>query len=346
MDNLEYKLTHFSKSSGCGCKIAPDVLAQIIAGNKNFVDEKLIVGNTHNDDAAVYQLTDKCLISTTDFFMPVVDDAFDYGQIAAANALSDVYAMGGKPILALAILGWPVNKLPVSLAQQVLAGARKACNSIAISLAGGHSIDSTEPFFGLTVNGLVANKNLKKNRTANPGDLLFITKPIGNGMITAAYKRNLIATNFLQQAIKSMCQINSLGYELGRQPWVTALTDVTGFGLLGHCIEMANASNLSIELLYNNINCFDGVATCLQQFVYPDMTTKNFQSYQNQVTTLTAEQLLILCDPQTNGGLLIAVDAAHKQDYIELAKSNGLDEIFWQPIGSFTARKEKTIHVL
>jgi selenide,water dikinase len=325
---LDYRLTQYSKSSGCGCKIAPNILTQIIASTCNFTDPNLLIGNQNNDDAAVYDLDENCLISTTDFFMPVVDDALSFGRIAAANAMSDVYAMGGKPIMALAILGWPVDKLPSTLAKKVLDGARITCNGVSISLAGGHSVDSSEPFFGLSVTGLVSKKNIKRNSTAQPGNLLFITKPIGTGIITAAAKRKLVEQDHLQNAINSMCQINELGYTLGQKNWVTALTDITGFGLLGHSMEMAKGSHCSLQLQYKNIPLLTGVSQYIAQYIFPDMTTKNFQAYESMVSTLSAEQLFTLCDPQTNGGLLVAIDAAYEHEYIELIKSAGLNECF------------------
>ena len=211
------KLTQFSRGAGCGCKIAPKVLDEILKTNIAMpADSKLLVGNSSKDDAAVYDLGNgTALISTTDFFMPIVDDAFDFGRIASANAISDVYAMGGKPLLAVAILGWPVEKLPAELAQKVLDGSRKICEEAGIPLAGGHSIDSAEPIFGLAVTGLVDIKNLKKNNTAKPGDVLFITKPLGVGVLSTAQKRGLIKEEHVAVMISQMTQLNKIGEALG-----------------------------------------------------------------------------------------------------------------------------------
>ena len=231
MDLIEkIRLTQFAHGAGCGCKISPQVLETILAGNKPDIFGNLLVGNKGNDDAAVLKLNEhEALISTTDFFTPIVDDAFVFGQTAAANALSDVYAMGGKPILALAILGWPIDKLPASLANQVLEGARFVCAEAGIPLAGGHSIDSPEPVFGLSVNGLVKIDNMKKNNTAKAGDLIFITKPLGTGILATAAKRDLLPEKAFSSFHAQLTKLNSIGTKLGESEFVTALTDVTGF---------------------------------------------------------------------------------------------------------------------
>ena len=254
----EVCLTQFSHGAGCGCKIAPSVLEKILHSNlptfqpSNF--PKLLVGYDTKDDAAVYDMGNgKAIISTTDFFMPIVDDAFDFGRIASANSISDVYAMGGKPLFAIAILGWPVEKIPAEVAGKVLDGARTICAEASIPLAGGHSIDSPEPIFGLAVTGEVEIKNIKKNSTAEKGNKLFLTKPIGVGMITTAHKRGLALKKDFSEAIKTMTKLNSIGYEFGKLDYVKAMTDVTGFGLLGHLIEMCEGSNLSAEIEYEKI---------------------------------------------------------------------------------------------
>ena len=248
MENI--KLTHYSHGAGCGCKIAPHVLEQILSSS--FIapaNDKLIVGNSTNDDAAVYDLGNgQGLISTTDFFMPIVDDAFDFGKIASANSISDVYAMGGKPLMAIAILGWPINKLTTELAQKVIEGARTICAEAGIPLAGGHSIDSPEPIFGLAVTGMTELKNLKKNSTAKEGDLLYLTKKIGVGILTTAEKKGLLKEEHKGVAAKQMMQLNTFGQKAGQLNYVNAMTDVTGFGLLGHLIEMAEGAHLSVDL--------------------------------------------------------------------------------------------------
>ena len=236
----QIKLTQFSKGGGCGCKIAPSVLQQILSTEKKDLFANLLVGNESTDDAAVYQLNeDIAVISTTDFFVPIVDDAFDFGRIAAANAISDVYAMGGKPLMAIAILGWPVDKLSVEEAQKVLEGGRNICAEAGIPLAGGHTIDTSEPIFGLAVTGTVHPSQIKKNNTAQEGDHLFLTKSVGVGVLSTALKRGLLKDEHYKILLQQMRSLNKVGEELGKLESVHAMTDVTGFGLLGHLIEMA-----------------------------------------------------------------------------------------------------------
>jgi selenide,water dikinase len=285
MDTTEIKLTQYSHGAGCGCKIAPAVLEEILKGQTtSFSDKHLLVGNDSKDDAAVYDLGNgTALISTTDFFMPIVDDAFDFGRIAAANAISDVYAMGGKPLVAIAILGWPVEKLPAALAQQVIEGGRATCTAAGITLAGGHSIDSTEPIFGLAVTGLLKTENLKRNNTAQEGDVLFLTKPLGVGILSTAQKRGVLTPELLPVMIEQMTTLNKAGEALGAMSGVHAMTDVTGFGLLGHLIEMADGSRLSAELNYNTLQILPGVKDYLAQRIVPDATYRNWNSYSQQV---------------------------------------------------------------
>ena len=343
-------LTAFSKGAGCGCKIAPKVLEEILAGNLSTTqDRHLLVGNDHHDDAAVYDLGNgTALISTTDFFTPIVDDAYEYGQIAAANAISDVYAMGGQPLLAVAILGWPVEKLPASIAQRVVEGARTICQKAGIALAGGHSIDSQEPIFGLAVSGTVRIENLKKNNGASPGDFLFLTKAIGVGILTTAGKREQLLPEHQRLATDQMIQLNSIGSRLGAITGITAMTDVTGFGLGGHLAEMANGSNTSIELEWNKVKVLDGVKHYLGQRIYPDATSRNWSSYGSSISFAkgvpVAEAFMLLPDPQTNGGLLFTVKEYSVKEVQELLEQNGLGE-FANPIGRVTERKEKTIYV-
>ncbi len=353
------KLTQFSSGAGCGCKIAPGMLDEILKTNISIpADSKLLVGNSSKDDAAVYDLGNgMALISTTDFFMPIVDDAFDFGRIASANAISDVYAMGGRPILAVAILGWPVEKLPAELAQKVLDGSRKICEEAGIPLAGGHSIDSAEPIFGLAVSGLVDVKNLKKNNTAKAGDLIFITKPLGVGVLSTAQKRGLIKDEHVPVMINQMVLLNKIGEALGKIEGVTAMTDITGFGLLGHLIEMAEGSNCSAEINYSLLPIAEGVKEYLTQRIVPDATYRNWNSYSTKTAFEKArpddpvgrgvnvmEAFNLLPDPQTNGGLLIAVDAHAVEEVKKLLKENGLEK-FTEPIGQFTAAAEKIITV-
>jgi selenide, water dikinase len=344
------KLTQFSRGAGCGCKIAPKALEEILQTNSVFAtDKNLLVGNSSKDDAAVYDIGNgRAVISTTDFFMPIVDDAFDFGRIASANAISDVYAMGGKPIMAVAILGWPVEKLPAGLAQRVLDGARSICAEAGITLAGGHRIDSTEPIFGLAVTGLVDIEHLKQNNTATQGDMLFLTKPIGVGILSTAQKRGLLKEEHLAVMIKQMTTLNRLGEQLGKIKEVTAITDVTGFGLLGHLIEMAEGAGLSAELYYSRLQLAAGVKEYLAQRIVPDATFRNWNSYNTKTGfekgVNVMEAFSTLPDPQTNGGLLFSVrpDAINK--IISLLEAEGLHD-FIAPIGTFTEKKEKVVEV-
>lgn len=346
----QIKLTQFSHGAGCGCKIAPAVLDKILQSDKALGDfPELLVGNSSKDDAAAYNLGNgHALISTTDFFTPIVDDAFAFGKIAAANAISDVYAMGGKPILAIAILGWPVDKLPAELAQQVLEGAREICREAGIPLAGGHSIDTPEPIFGLAVNGLTEITRLKQNNTAKKGDLLFLTKPIGVGILATAQKRECIRPEHLAVLLNQLCKLNKTGELLGKIEGVHAMTDVTGFGLLGHLIEMAEGSGLGAELYYSKIPILEAVKEYLPQRIVPDATYRNWNGYSSKVGFAPGvnvmEAFTILPDPQTNGGLLIAVSPQSVAEVQALFTKEGLAD-FIEPIGVMTEQGEKTVFV-
>lgn len=344
------KLTHYSHGAGCGCKIAPKVLDEILKSNFSFPDNKqLLVGNNTKDDAAVFDLRNgTALISTTDFFMPIVDDAFDFGRIAAANSISDVYAMGGKPLMAIAVLGWPVEKLPVELAQKVVEGGRTICLEAGIPLAGGHSIDTPEPVFGLAVSGIVAKENLKRNNTAEAGDWLFLTKPLGVGILSTAQKRGLLKEEHLQKMIEQMTMLNTIGEELGKIKGVTAMTDVTGFGFLGHLIEMAEGSGMSAEIYYDKISVADGVREYISQRIFPDATTRNWSSYSDKVKfekgVNVMEAFTLLPDPQTNGGLLFSVKENAMEEVVGLLEKEGLNK-FTEPIGKLIAKDEKIVEV-
>ena len=280
--------------------------------------------------------------------MPIVDDAFDFGRIASANAISDVYAMGGKPLMAVAILGWPIEKLSTALAQQVLEGARAICAKAGIPLAGGHTIDTVEPMFGLAVTGIIKKQNIKQNNSAKEGDLLFITKPIGLGILATAQKRNVLTEEHAKNMIAKMTQLNSFGEKLGTIPGVTAVTDVTGFGLLGHCVEMAEGANLSLELYYSRIPVIEGAKEYLAQKVVPDATYRNWNSYSTKTAfekgVNVMEAFSLLPDPQTNGGLLFSVNENSVEEIIEALKTNGYED-YIIPIGKFTEKNEKTINV-
>jgi selenide,water dikinase len=347
--STEIKLTQFSKGGGCGCKIAPSILQQIVQTKKNFSFDLLLVGNESSDDAAVYQINkDEALISTTDFFLPIVDDPFDFGRIAAANAISDVYAMGGNPLMAIAILGFPIDKLPVEIAQQILEGGRSVCAKAGIPLAGGHTIDSADPIYGLAVTGRIEIKNLKKNIGAKQGDLLFLTKPLGTGLLATALKRELLEPEHYTNLINQMTTLNSIGVALGKVDGVNAMTDVTGFGLLGHLIEMAEGSEVTMELTYTNILKMDGVDIYLKQRTIPDATFRNWNSYNKKVQFAKGVNVMeafnLLPDPQTNGGLLIAVAPNAVAQIKEIFRNNGLEKHL-EPIGACVEKNDKTILV-
>lgn len=338
MNSITPKLTQFSKSSGCGCKIDNSILKNIISGigKSNNKFPNLMVANGGNDDAAILELNDgNLLVSTTDFFSPLVDDPFEFGRIAAANSISDVYAMGGNPILAVAILGWPISKLDASLAAEVLRGAEAVCSAANFPLAGGHTIENSEPFFGLAVNGILKKSNLKTNSNAKIGDSIFITKPLGLGVLSSAIKRELINEADYNLFIDWSTKLNSIGADLSNITGVNALTDITGFGFLGHLSEMAQASKLSAKIVKNDIPILESAKAYANQFVYPDITTKNYNNYKDRVKGLDGLDFINLCDPQTNGGLLISVNQAQKQLVLDLLRNQKIDESCLKEIGTF-----------
>lgn len=347
----EIKLTQYSHGAGCGCKIAPNVLDEILKSNMTMPDnERLLVGNHSKDDAAVYDLGDgSALISTTDFFMPIVDDPFNFGRIASANAISDVYAMGGKPIMAIAILGWPINVLPPSIASKVIEGSRSICLEAGIPLAGGHSIDSPEPIFGLSVNGLVNIPHLKQNNTAKVGDQLFLTKPVGVGILTTAEKKGLLKMEHIDFAANQMMQLNKVGEALGKVKGVNAMTDVTGFGLLGHLVEMCEGSGVSARIAYNQV---PRITSDLEDYIQlksiPGGTDRNLNSYGHKVSIANGldRQLVtsILADPQTSGGLLIAVEKGSVAEVKALFRQYGI-ECAMESIGVLEAKSDSMVFV-
>lgn len=344
------RLTAFSRGSGCGCKIAPAVLQEILQSNKQpFFTDKLLVGNQSNDDAAVYLLNDdKAIISTTDFFTPIVDDPFVFGQIAAANAISDVFAMGGNPLMALAILGWPVDKIPPAIAQQVIEGGRDICSKAGIPLAGGHSIDSSEPIFGLAVTGEINPAHIKKNNSAKPNDLLLLTKPIGIGILAAAQKRGILEEADLQLMVEQLTQLNKVGGALGKIEGVHAITDITGFGFIGHLMEMTAGSNLGATINYSQIPIIPAAKKFIAQRVVPDATYRNWNAYSKEVQfekgVDVMEAFSLLPDPQTNGGLLIAVSEDAFTDCTKVLNEFGL-AAFAKPIGRLTEYEGKRIKI-
>jgi len=323
----EIKLTQYSHGAGCGCKISPAVLDTILHSDLPKAKfPALLVGNESKDDAAVFDLGDgNCIISTTDFFMPIVDDPFTFGAIASVNAISDVYAMGGEPVMAIAILGWPINKIPAEVAKLVLEGSRSICAKANIPLAGGHSIDCPEPVFGLAVSGKLKKENLKRNDTAKVGSALYLTKPIGIGITTTAQKKGIVQEEHLKIAVDTMLTLNSLGAEFGKLSYVNAMTDVTGFGLLGHLCEVCEGSGLSAEIEFNMVPKFDFLDQYIQQKSMPGGTQRNWESYGHKISTITEEQKVILADPQTSGGLLVSVDSDNVSEFERFARQKGYE---------------------
>jgi selenide,water dikinase len=348
IDTTTIKLTAYSHGAGCGCKIAPKVLDEILqhkTAAPNYA--QLLVGNHLKDDAAAYDLGNgTALISTTDFFMPIVDDAFTFGKIAGANAISDVYAMGGKPILAIAILGWPVDKIPATVAGQVIEGAKAICLEAGIPLAGGHSIDSPEPIFGLAVNGIVPIQHLKRNSTANEGDIILFTKPLGIGILSTSQKRGILTEPHLQLMIKQLTQLNKVGEQLGSISDVNAMTDVTGFGLLGHLTEMCEGASLSAEVFYNKVPVLAEAKQYLLQKAIPGGTKRNQDSYGHKISWSgnynKEEAMNFLTDPQTNGGLLIAVSPQGLTKVQDILKAN---QLYAEAIGQFVPKQSTSVLV-
>ncbi len=343
-----YKLTQYSHGAGCGCKIAPKVLDSILKSGAAIQPSfpQLLVGNEERDDAAVYDLGDgTALVSTTDFFMPIVDDAEDFGRIASVNAISDVYAMGGTPLVAIAILGWPINTLPPEVANSVIEGSRKACAEAGIPLAGGHSIDSPEPIFGLAVTGRVDIKNLKKNGGATPGAKLFLTKPLGVGILTTAQKKGILQPEHAHIAPDSMKILNKIGAIFGKLSYVQAMTDVTGFGLLGHLSEMCEASQTSAIVHFDQVPTLDSAMLqgYLDQKSVPGGTHRNWDSYGHKVAGTDNHQRHILADPQTSGGLLVAIEPGKEAEFLAVTSAEGFD---LESFGFMTDRQEILITVV
>ena len=324
------RLTSLAHGGGCGCKLSPAVLREILAAMPVMAPAaNLLVGTETSDDAAVWRLNDQqALVATTDFFMPVVDDPFDFGRIAATNALSDVYAMGGTPILALAIVGMPVDRLPAETIGAILAGGAAVCAAAGIPVAGGHSIDSVEPIYGLVALGLVHPDRVLTNRGGRAGDVLILTKGLGVGVLSAAFKQEKLDAAGYAALIASTTQLNTVGAELGQTPGVHAVTDVTGFGLLGHALEMCRGAGLAAEIEAGAPTLLHGVEALARAGVRTGASTRNWASYGDAVRLppdLPQWRQDILCDPQTSGGLLIAVDPAGAGDVLALVRNRGFD---------------------
>ncbi len=322
------RLTSFSHGGGCGCKIAPGLLSDILKQTKGFpVPPQLLVGIETADDAAVYQLNDEqALIATTDFFMPIVDDAFDFGRIAATNAISDVYAMGGTPIMALALVGMPIDKLPVETIGRILAGGESICAQAGIPVAGGHTIDSVEPIYGLVVMGLVHPKKLKRNADAKAGDRLVLGKPLGVGIYSAALKKAALDAAGYEAMIASTTKLNTPGRKLSELAGVHALTDVTGFGLLGHAREMALGARLAARISLSQVPFLPGVEALAAQGFITGASGRNWAGYGHDIRLaegITPQQQALLCDPQTSGGLLVACAPEAVDEVIALFRAEG-----------------------
>ncbi len=344
---MDIKLTQFSHGAGCGCKISQKVLGEILSNSKdNSAFASLLVGNSDFDDAAVFDLGDgTAIIGTTDFFMPIVDDAFNFGRIAAVNAISDVYAMGGTPLLSIAILGFPVDKIPPEVAGRIIVGAREACKDAGIPLGGGHSIDAPEPIFGLAVTGRVSIDSIKRNSTGIAGDLLYLTKPIGVGILSTAQKKGLLLAEHEGMAEKSMIRLNSIGARFGGESYVHAMTDVTGFGLMGHLSEICKGSGLSAVINFSGVPLLDSEALdfYISKKSIPGGTHRNFDSIKDRIAPLTECQKAILCDPQTSGGLLIAIDPGYQDEFETLLAEHGLPN---HPVGTLEAPQDVLIRVI
>ena len=338
------KLTEYSHGQGCGCKISPKVLDTILESSLDeFEDANLLVGNASRDDAAVYDLGNgEAVISTTDFFMPIVDDPYTFGRIAATNAISDIYAMGGSPIMAIAIFGWPLDKLPPEVGQQVVEGGRSVCAEAGITLAGGHSIDAPEPIFGLAVTGKVSIKHLKENSKAQVGDNIYLTKPLGIGILTTAQKQKKITKEDETRAINTMCQLNDIGAKLAKIDGVNAITDVTGFGLGGHLTEVCQGSGVSSVIDYNKVPVLPNIKDYLANGCSPGGAQRNFDSYGHNLSPMSGEVQSILCDPQTSGGLLIMVASNADVEFNQVMQEHGFN---LEPIGEIIQSQDRQILV-
>ena len=325
------KLTSFSHGGGCGCKIAPGVLAEILKKSSGFpVPPQLMVGIETADDAAVYKLNDEqALIATTDFFMPIVDDPYDFGRIAACNAISDVYAMGGTPIMALALVGMPINKLPLETIGLIIRGGEAICAEAGIPIAGGHTIDSVEPIYGLVVLGLVHPSKVKRNADARAGDVLVLGKPLGVGVLSAALKKDALGPDGYAAMIANTTKLNKPGKLLAEMAGVHALTDVTGFGLLGHLLELARGAGLQAQLNMGKIPLLRGVEQLAADGFFTGASGRNWDAYGKDVQlapAITPAQHALLTDPQTSGGLLVSCDAGSVDEVLALFAAGGFGE--------------------
>ncbi len=339
------RLTEYSHGAGCGCKISPMLLERILEnGEAARSYAGLLVGNHTRDDAAAFDLGDgTSVLSTTDFFMPIVDDPFTFGKIAATNAISDIYAMGGEPLMAISIFGWPVDRLPAEVGREVIEGGRAVCDTAGIPLAGGHSIDSPEPIFGLAVTGRVDNRHLMRNDTAEPGCDIYLTKPLGIGILSTAQKQKRIAPGEIDPAVEAMTTLNRIGTDLARLDAVVAMTDVTGFGLLGHLVEICEGSGIGATVRFEKVPLLPNVQKYRQMGCIPGGARKNFASYGHKIGPMTQMQREILCDAQTSGGLLVIVRPEGTGAFADIAARHGLS---LEPIGRTHEAGEPLIEVV
>jgi selenide,water dikinase len=329
--DMQIRLTQFSHGGGCGCKIAPGVLEQILAKSApGLIPRDLLVGIETSDDAAVYRINERqAIVATTDFFMPIVDDPFDFGAIAATNAISDVYAMGGQPLFALALVGMPVNQIPLEVIRRILEGGESVCARAGIPIAGGHTIDSVEPIYGLVAIGLVDPKNIKRNAGAGAGDRLILGKPLGVGIYSAALKKGKLDADGYRAMVASTTRLNTPGTKLGTMDSVHALTDVTGFGLLGHLLEIARASRVAARVDWKSVPVLPGVGELAAQGVFTGASARNWASYGAQVDlgpAIVEAQMNILTDPQTSGGLLAACAPEAVDEVLSIFRAEGFDQ--------------------
>jgi len=345
-DSTETRLTSLSHGGGCGCKIAPAVLAEILKGVPQLpFPKELLVGIETSDDAAVYQLNEsQAIVATTDFFMPIVDDPFDFGKIAATNAISDIYAMGGTPIFALALVGMPIKVLSNTTIARILEGGAEACRGAGIPIAGGHTIDSVEPIYGLVAIGIIDPKQVKSNASAKSGDALILGKALGVGILSAALKKDLLSPEGYQEMISNTTKLNSAGPDLAKLAGVHALTDVTGFGLAGHTLELARGSHCTAHIDWSKVPLLSQVQELADQDIITGASDRNWQSYGNEVSLpkgFTKAQHALLTDPQTSGGLLVSCDQDSVQHVLDIFKKHGFPGAC--VIGRMSAKQEKPL---
>ena len=332
------RLSSLSHGGGCGCKIAPGVLSNILKSSPvRQIPAALLAGNDNNEDAAVYQLNDhQAIVATTDFFMPMVDDPYQFGRIAATNAISDIYAMGAQPLFALALLGVPINVLPLEVIQQITLGGESVCAEAGILIAGGHSIDSVEPIYGLVAIGVVDPKQMKRNSGAKPGDSIILSKPLGVGVLSAALKKEQLSDAAYQELIAITTKLNKPGQRLAQLDTVHALTDVTGFGLAGHLLELCRGAKLSAQIQWDAIPVIEEAAKLVKDDVFTGASVRNWSGYGHEIQmsgALQAWHQNLLSDPQTSGGLLIACDPEASDQVLEILQADGFTNA--KNIGTF-----------